>query len=647
MTNYILKFVSIILFLFLTNISFETAAQTAAENTVVGSVGNETVTYKEVKENFSSGEADAPSLSQLEEFLPVYLDFRAKLLAAKDEGYFENPSINEEHKQYAKQAAYAYWLNNEIKPAAFEHYKKRAEVELKTYHILVALPENASEQQEQEAIAKLKEAKEQMQSGVPLNEVNEEYSTVRNGRSMGGDLPWISAGRTVPEFEDTAYNLEVGEVSEPFKTQFGYHIMLLQDKRERTPARFTRHIFVRATNDTAAYNKITEAYDALESGEQWGLVVEEYTEDPPSARNSGRIGWVSYQENFQTDFVDAVMGVDPEASYSSPVQTSYGYHIFRVDSVQTYSSEEARDQELMDQLSNTSYFTESNAFVIDYIKDELPYQEFPEKLSDYKQWVTGKDSTTFDSLPTPPLNMYKVIAQLSDYSFTLSDYHSFLLDRYDNIQAASYRDTWFDEFTNSMVDNNMIEITVDRYPEFEQQSESYLNGLVVYQINDDKVWNPAKVDSTKLKKMYEENPNSYTYSDRPHFYLLTARHDSTLNKAIDFVNNGGSPDSLRANIDRLGVRMDSTSMIQDKPYTRLKSMDPQSFSEIFDYNEGKAVLWLQQVLPARQMTFKEAFNRIFSEYQPQREQEWLEELRDKYNVQPHFDKLRTAYRQDS
>jgi hypothetical protein len=83
------------------------------------------------------------------------------------------------------------------------------------------------------------------------------------------------------------------------------------------------------------------------------------------------------------------------------------------------------------------------------------------------------------------------------------------------------------------------------------------------------------------------------------------------------------------------------------PFDRLSNMDEQSFSEIFEYNSNKAVFWLEERLPERPMTFEEAFSRLVSDFQPQREQEWMQELRQNYDIQPNFDNLIKAFQQDS
>lgn len=627
-------------------VPFLAYGQSKNDKTVVGKVGNQKVTYAELKKNYSSGSSEDPTLEDLESFLPIYLDYKAKLLAAKDQGYYEDSALVAEHESYVKQAAYAFWLENEIKPAAFDEFKKRAQMELKTYHILIATGSNTPQQQVDEAITKLKQAREEIAKGVPLDVVNEKYSTVRGGRSMGGDVPWISVGRTVKEFEDVIYGLETGEISEPFRTQFGYHIVLLQEKRERTPARLVNHIFVRGTGDSAAYDKIYNAYNALEDGQPWNLVLNQFTEDGASIRSNGRIGWVSYRQNFAMNFVEAVVSQDPSAPYSEPVKTSYGYHIFKIDSVETYASEEERNTALMQQLEKTPYYEESNQFVVEFLQKNFKAEKFFEAEGLYKDWLVSFDSSAISTLPEPAGLAEETVYSFNGKKYTFNDYHDFIQDTYGSRKVNAYRSNLLDEYARKVVDNNIIAITLERYPDFSKQSQSYLNGLVVYNINEENVWSPATVDTSRLRSMYEENINKYQYPERPFYYLMTARHDSTLMKAKDFVNSGGSPDSVKARIDRIGVSADSTTNFTQEPFDRLAEMEINSFSDTFEYNNIRGIFWLEDRLPARNMTFDEAFNRVMAVFQPQREKEWLQKLRDKYNVKVHVKKLRKAYNKD-
>ena len=641
-TNKLFIF-SLLLFLFPTFVF----GQSQSDKIVVGEVGGEDITYAELKKNYSSGNIDEVSLEELKSFLPIFLDYKAKLKAAKDQGYYKDSTLIAEHTNYVKQAAYAWWLEKEIKPAAFTTFKERSSVELKPFHILVAVDKNATEEQIQEAIDKLENARSEIEDGIPLNEVDEKYSTKRGGRSMGGDIPWISAGRTVKPFEDVLYSLDVGEISEPFRTQFGYHIALLQDKRERTPARLTSHIYVRGTGDSAAYDKIYNAYEELEGGSDWSTVARNYSEDGASLRNNGRIGWVSYQGNYAMNFVDAVMRQDPDLEYSKPAKTNYGYHIFKIDSVESYVSEAQRDEALMQRLSDTPYFEENNQFVLDYLNEKYGSINDQSALNTYAEWLIQKDSVTMADISFSKELPEQSILSFADNDYSLQDFHDYLQDKFSRRLAVDYTPEWVDSYRRYVADKNIINLTLDRYPAFEEQSENYLNGLIVYNINETNIWSSATVDTSRLKMMYKQNLENYQYPERPFYYLISARQDSTIQNAINFVENGGSPDSLRTNIKNLSVSSDSTSDFSEPPFDKLQEMEEQSFSNPFEYNNRIAVFWLEDRLPARAMTFDEAFNRLLSEFQPEREEEWIEELRKTYNVKVNSKNLERAYNQES
>ncbi|HAF60165.1 MAG TPA: peptidylprolyl isomerase [Bacillota bacterium] len=78
---------------------------------------------------------------------------------------------------------------------------------------------------------KAKEIQDEIHQGLSFEEAAQKYSTCPS-RQVGGDLGEFERGKMVPEFEEAAFNLKEGELSEPVKTQFGYHLIKLQYKNE-------------------------------------------------------------------------------------------------------------------------------------------------------------------------------------------------------------------------------------------------------------------------------------------------------------------------------------------------------------------------------------------------------------------------------
>ena len=602
---------------------------------VVGTVGSEIIEFNDLMQGYMSGGINQdPSAAELKDFLPIYLNYRAKLLAASEAGYFENKTILDEYAMYAKQAAYAYWLDREIKPTIFEQFKSRYNEELKSSHVLISLLPLAPPSDTLAAYNRIMEARELFLSGErTMAELNEEYSSTRNGQLMGGDLPWFSVGVTVGPFEDALFALEEGELSMPVRTQFGYHIIHLEERRERTPARNISHIFISRRGDI---EKMQDLYEQLEQGTPWMNLVVEFSEDRASVSNEGNIGWVSYSSRYDQAFIDSVMNLDPSLPYSRPIESTYGVHIFRVDSVQTFKNEAAKDEFLTQELDKSSNFERSNEFVLNWLSEQY-------KLRVNTKLITNLTNsfTSADSLPvTQVLDVADGLSSDTLFAFqggtaTATDFYDYLMETHSNKALNQVQSSWFSDYQEYFLDSELANFTLNVFPEFSEQTDSYHRGLVVYQINEDSVWSSVTIDSTLLIDRYLNNNTDYQFDTRYYYHLVSARYDSTLKKAEEFIVQGGHPDSLRANDFPVAVMSDSTGIFQGEPFTRLAEMEVGNISEYFTYNNRKAFFVLNDVLPARKMTFDEAFNRLLSDYQPIREENWLQRLRNKYQIQSY------------
>lgn len=110
--------------------------------------------------------------------------------------------------------------------------RRKSRGELKTAHIMIGF----NKYQEQEAGEKVLQVYRDLLAGNSFEELAKEYSTDNNTAALGGVLPWFGSGRIVPEFEKAAFELgKPGEISEPVRTAYGWHIIKLIDRREIPP----------------------------------------------------------------------------------------------------------------------------------------------------------------------------------------------------------------------------------------------------------------------------------------------------------------------------------------------------------------------------------------------------------------------------
>ncbi|MDR0139490.1 peptidylprolyl isomerase [Metabacillus idriensis] len=116
---------------------------------------------------------------------------------------------------------------DEMKTYFDENKESFAEPEqVKASHILV------------EDAAKAKEVKEKLDGGADFTELAKEYSTDKSNSEKGGDLGYFAKGEMVAEFEEVAFAMKEGEISDPVKTEFGYHIIKFADKKAAADAVF-------------------------------------------------------------------------------------------------------------------------------------------------------------------------------------------------------------------------------------------------------------------------------------------------------------------------------------------------------------------------------------------------------------------------
>jgi peptidyl-prolyl cis-trans isomerase SurA len=168
-----------------------------------------------------------------------------------------------------------------------------AEVELSQ---IVKFPE-LSDEAEQEVIAKLKELKERIENGTSFSSMAILYSEDPGSNKKGGEYQGIQRGVFVKEFEAVAFNLRKGEISDPFKTEFGYHIVQLLEKRGEELD--LRHILIKPKltqeNLQEAKNFLDSVSVAIANGE---MTFEEasrrFSDDEQTRFNGGQMS------NFQS-----------------------------------------------------------------------------------------------------------------------------------------------------------------------------------------------------------------------------------------------------------------------------------------------------------------------------------------------------------
>lgn len=221
-----------------------TSLMTKAQNDpVVMRIGDNEIRLGEFvyayHKNYPESERDRKSL---EAFADSYLDYQLKVKAALDAGLDTIQGVKQSGASgESLPARTSFGVDPQVENEAHLLYKSaRAKVEasggmVKPAHILLALPQNANERQRRQAQRRADSLYQAIKAGADFKELASKYSDDKSTAAKGGELPWLSKGQIVELFERVAYSLEVGEVSRPFLSEFGYHIIKLKDKQPFYP----------------------------------------------------------------------------------------------------------------------------------------------------------------------------------------------------------------------------------------------------------------------------------------------------------------------------------------------------------------------------------------------------------------------------
>ncbi len=211
-------------------------AETAVNKKPVARIGNNLITVQDVEKELSKIPPQFASYfndpKRKRQYVQNLVDREVFSREAESEGYLNRPDIKKRIEDFKKRLLWAEYIRDlsrkdfsknitdaELKKFYNEHLKDYTEPEkVHAKHILVKTKAEA-----EKVLAELKK-------GADWNEVARKYSIDKSNASKGGDLGTFSRGRMVKPFEDAVFSMKPGEISQPVKTKYGYHIIKLISK---------------------------------------------------------------------------------------------------------------------------------------------------------------------------------------------------------------------------------------------------------------------------------------------------------------------------------------------------------------------------------------------------------------------------------
>ncbi|MCB0437047.1 MAG: peptidylprolyl isomerase, partial [Mangrovimonas sp.] len=188
----------------------------------------------------------------------------------------------------------------------------------------------------------------------------------------------------VYDFESPAYNTPVGEISQPFRTRFGYHILKVNDRRKSRGEVKVAHIMVSLQQDgkpnEKAEERIQDIYRKLQQGEDFESLAKQFSDDKSSASKGGLLEPFSSGQLSSTEFEEQAFALKDVGAYSQPFKTQFGWHIVKLYEKNPVPPIEKLKPELESKVKRDSRSQLINESLIQDLKKKYQVTEDPKDL---------------------------------------------------------------------------------------------------------------------------------------------------------------------------------------------------------------------------------------------------------------------------
>ena len=578
------------------------------------------------------------SQKDVDEYLNLFINYKLKIAEAKAQGLDEKPAYKRELGNYKKQLAKNYLTDTEVTDELVEESYYRVTNEVKASHILIRLDANASPDDTLQAYNELIKLRDR----VIAEGFDKVKAEVHNGQTVyAEELGYFSGFKMVYDFENVAYNTEVDEISMPFKTQFGYHIIIVEDKRESRGERTVAHIMIANKDDDKQENaetRINDIYKKIEQGESFEALAKQFSEDKSSAANGGKLNTFSGGQLSSIEFENVAFSLENVGDVSVPFQTEFGWHIMKLLDKRGVKSFDDMKPELeakvkRDSRSQLIDNSIASKLKIRYnISSEQPALPYFESIIT-KDYFIGKWELPAD------FTANKNLVVIDSKTLTYNDFGQFLLKMQRKARSKkTIPELVNDEYQNFLSQNLILyqeENLENESEDFAHIVSEYRDGLLLFELMETEIWNTSKTDSLGLQDYYEANKARYYWNERVDAIVASSSDKATLKKVKKLLEAGNTSEDIKSeiNVDGEVNVIFSTGIMEATHQTLPKGLAfEKGVSKIYNHNDAFVVIEIIEVLPKTVKTFEETKGQVISDYQQYKEETWLKELKVKYPV---------------
>ncbi|EON77344.1 Foldase protein PrsA precursor [Lunatimonas lonarensis] len=606
----------------------------------------------EEKKDFTSEE--------FEKNLDLFINFKLKVAEAERLGYHQTEEFRREFDSFREDLRRPYLLENEVQEGELQKAYDRLQEIVKASHILLSFPTDATLEDSIAVMRMAEKIRNEAVSGVDFADLAVEHSQDPSVQVNKGNLGYFTAMQMVYPFEAAAYDLKIGEVSSPVATDFGYHIIRLEDRKPNPGEVRVSHLLVRtvpgdAASEDRAVRRIADIYAQLRlESSTWEGVVASFSEDQGTRESGGLLPWFGVG-SIVPEFEAAAFGLTEIGEISPPVKTDYGYHIIRLEGTRPVPPYEEMEAILKSRILRDSRSTliASQVMAMQKAKykvseNELLIRQLSESFGDW----SGNVDVLEDTINRRDLWKLELLS-ISGESLLLQDFFDFVKSELEAVQSPRINgfEAWYERFVTKRLKEEEERDLLENNAEYRMLVREFREGILLFSLMNDKVWQMGIFDSIGQHQYYETHMDRYQWKDRVPALVISfvQKNPEEQEKIRQFLSGKQYAPELKNELEKRWLEefpllFTMEDKLQEIPtHPLIKDLDiSTSFHEVT--KDGKQFFVMTgELIPAQAKKFEEIRGLVIQDYQNFLDENLIGELRNKSILQVDEEEKKRVY----
>lgn len=580
-------------------------------------------------------------------YLELFINYKLKVQEAFAQKLHQNPTFVKELNSYKDQLAKNYLYDQNITEELMLEAYERMQEEVNANHILIRLDLNSTPKDTLEAYKKIVEIREKALSGEDFVELAKQYSEEPNADERGGALGYFKGMGMVYPFETAAYNTPMGEISEIIRTQYGYHILKVNDRRTVPNEVTVAHIMIannQGKEEEEALKRINEILNRVQQGEDFGDLARQFSEDPNTARKDGVLNRFGSGRLNAPAFEQAAFELKNPGDITEPVKTDFGWHIIKLIERHPKESYEEAKEELLRRVKNSDRSKIIVTSVNERIKEKYNFEEVENPLPFFNTFVSDSIMKRKWKKTSHPEKLNAVAFKIGNKETTFSDFSDFIENYQKSGPVSTQKELQLTKYYEDFLDQKLDEFfklsLEEENPEYANLVNEYRDGLLIYDLMQKNIWEKSKNDSLGLENYFNNHKQNYKWNTRIKGLMASTSSRDIANQIKSMFEKGNTEEEIKSAFNTEEV---VKVILTQGTFEMGNSILPDSFeaktgvSKVYNISSNKntndtqfIVINTTEVIPSGFKEFNEVRGKVMSAYQNELESKWMEELREKY-----------------